>query len=233
MTQKSFSSLPAELAELAELAIPLAQSMGLTLWGIEALFSSRSVLRVFVEGGESSGPGGEGGVTVGQCAELARLLGLALDVEDFLPGAYTLEVSSPGLERRFFTAGQLAGAQGRKVAVTLLLPLTDFPGRRRFRGILESVPDRSSATPKLPGNSPDSRTFPDSPAESLFGLRAEVPARPGEEAPLVCFAFSQVKKATLVHTPPEKIPPGKGGKKQPAQKKAAALQPKNTAIDTE
>jgi ribosome maturation factor RimP len=156
-----------------------------------------------------------------------------LDVEDFLPGAYMLEVSSPGLERRFFTAGQLAGALGRKVAITLLLPLADFPGRRRFRGILESVPDRPLATPDFLVNGPDSPAAPDTPAEPLFGLRAEDAVRPGEEAPLVFFAFSQVKKATLVHTPPEKIPPGKGGKKQPAKKKAAAPQPENTAIDAE
>ena len=235
MTRKPLAPL------LAELAGPLAQSMGLTLWGTETLFSGRSVLRVFVEGGgESFAPGKEGGgVTVEQCAELARLLGLALDVENFLPGAYVLEVSSPGLERRFFTAGQLAGALGRKVAVTLLRPLADFPGRRRFRGILESVPDRSSTTPDFPVAGQDSPAItdpaavPESLAEPLFGLRTEDADRTGEEAPLIFFAFSQVKKATQVHTPPEKIQPGKGGKKQPAKKKAAALKAENAAGEAE
>jgi ribosome maturation factor RimP len=184
---------------LADLAGPLAQSMGLDLWGMEVLFASRSTVRVFVESGS--------GVGVDQCAELSRLLGLALDVEDLLPGAYTLEVSSPGLERKFFTPAQLAGARGLTVEVTLLSPLADFPGRRRFRGILESTPECCGPIP----------------AEALFGLRAEDVARPGAEAPLVFFAFSQVKKAALVHRPPEKVLPGKGGKKHPAKKTATAV----------
>ena len=183
---------------LADLAGPLARSVGLTLWGIEVLFAGRSTVRVFVESGN--------GVGVDQCAELSRLLGLALDVEDLLPGAYTLEVSSPGLERKFFTPGQLAGARGLTVEVTLVSPLADFPGRRRFRGTLESAPDCG-----------------DVPAEALFGLRAEDTARPGEEAPLVFFAFSQLKRAALVHKPPEKVRPGKGGKKRPAEKTPATV----------
>ena len=92
---------------ITRLAEPLATSMGLLLWGVEMLPGGKSVVRVFVESVEAGQ-----GVDIEQCAALSRLLGLSLEVEDCIPGAYVLEVSSPGLERRYFTAGQLAGAVG-------------------------------------------------------------------------------------------------------------------------
>jgi ribosome maturation factor RimP len=197
------------LQTLAVLAEPLAQSLGLSLWGVEVILAGRSTVRIFVESGD--------GVTIDQCAELSRLFGLALDVEDILPGAYTLEVSSPGLERVFFTAGQLAGAVGRTVEITLLRPLSEFPGRRRFRGILETVPECSDvASPK-----------------DRFGLRAEDTASSGAEAPLVLFAFADLKKATLVHIPPEKTLPGKGGKKSPAKKKPSVQKTEQDGDESE
>ena len=101
-------------AAIADLAAPLAASLGLELWGVELAFSGRGLVRVFVES--------EDGVSVDQCAELSRLLGLSLDVEDLVPGAYVLEVSSPGLERTFFTEAQLARAVGQRVEITLHEP---------------------------------------------------------------------------------------------------------------
>ena len=99
---------------LADIAAPLAASIGLELWGIEIAFGGRSLVRVFVEG--------ENGASIDQCAELSRLLSLSLDVEDIIPTAYVLEVSSPGLERTFFTESQLARAVGKIVDITLHEP---------------------------------------------------------------------------------------------------------------
>lgn len=119
---------------LTRLAEPLAASLGLALWGVEVLSGGRSVVRIFVESLE-----GDRGVDIDECAHLSRLLSLSLDVDDNISGAYTLEISSPGLERRFFTAAQLAAAVGRHVEVTLAAPVPAFPQRRKFQGLLCSA----------------------------------------------------------------------------------------------
>lgn len=211
---------PPLAAVLTDLTAPLAASLGLELWGIELAFGGRSLVRVFVES--------DNGVTVEQCAELSRLLGLSLDVEDIIPGAYVLEVSSPGLERTFFTESQFARATGQRVEITLHQPLAAWPGRRKFRGMLQKAP--GAALPdeqeRGPENAPasDAPNAPETGAEnsdSLFLLQAEDVARPGDEAPLIAFAFADLKKAVQVHFFSEQAPLGKAsGKKKPGKKSA-------------
>ena len=114
---------------MEELAAPLAQTMGLTLWGVELSGGhGRGVVRVYLDS--------ETGVTVDQCAEFSRDLSVALDVEDVVPGSYYLEVSSPGLDRPFFSTEQMRGHEGGEVQVTLR---DAAQGRRRSLGRLESV----------------------------------------------------------------------------------------------
>ena len=116
---------------LTALARPQLAALGLALWGIEAPSGGhRQLVRIYVEA--------EGGVNVGQLAEASRGLGVTFDVEDAVPGAYILEVSSPGLERRFFEPGQLAAYVGRTVEATLSNPQD---GRRRFTGKLLGITD--------------------------------------------------------------------------------------------
>lgn len=117
------------LARIQELAAPYVESLGLSLWGIEFTGGTgRPTLRVFIDGDD--------GVDVEDCARVSRQLGTALDVEDLLHGAYQLEVSSPGLERRFFEFSQLAPYVGRELDVTTSLPMD---GRKRFKGALVSI----------------------------------------------------------------------------------------------
>jgi ribosome maturation factor RimP len=79
------------------------------------------------------------GVTIAACAQVSRHLGTVLEAEDAVPGAYVLEVSSPGLERRFFHPEQLPAYQGRTVDIRLHQAQGT---RRHFRGLLaESGPD--------------------------------------------------------------------------------------------
>ena len=168
---------------ILSLVAPQAAAMGLDIWGVEARVSAQSLVRVYVEGPE--------GVDIEQCAELSRLLGLALEVEDVFPGPYVLEVSSPGLERTFFTEDQLAGAVGKRVDVALTAALPEHPGRKRFKGALTDF------------------------SGGRFTLKAEDMARPGEDAPMVSFAFANVKKARQIHFDPEPTPkPGKPGAKK-------------------
>jgi len=183
--QKQSADLPQMIAELAR---PLAESLELSLWGVEFAFGGRSIVRVYVEG--------EQGVSIDQCAELSRLLGLALDVEDAIPSAYILEVSSPGLDRIFFTPEQLISALGKNLEVTLAVPSPEFSGRRKFRGVLTHTPEADHA------------------ALGTFTLQVENPSRPVESEGYLPFVFTDLKKVRQVHIVPEKILPGKGGKKK-------------------
>lgn len=119
-----------ELIQTLEgLIAPLAAQHELDLWGLElASGPGRSVLRVFVDTPE--------GITVDQCARLSRDLSVLLDVEDPIPGRYTLEVSSPGLDRIFFRPEQMAAYLGQEVSLALREPEA---GRRTLRGTLLRV----------------------------------------------------------------------------------------------
>jgi len=79
-------------------------------------------------------------VSIDQCTRVSRHLSVVLEAEDLIPGAYTLEVSSPGLERPFFSAGQLCRYIGAEVEATLYQPVVAaFPGRKCFTGQIQSV----------------------------------------------------------------------------------------------
>ncbi len=132
---------------LTDIIAPAVATLDLALWGVEiASAGSRMLLRVYIDApqtpapADAPGPDGddqaETGVTVDHCARVSRHLGALFDAEDLIPGAYVLEVSSPGLERRFFSPAQLAGYLGRTVDVRLSIPQD---GRRHLRGVLTSV----------------------------------------------------------------------------------------------
>ncbi|MDP3425943.1 MAG: ribosome maturation factor RimP [Humidesulfovibrio sp.] len=143
---------------------PAVSTLGVELWGIEfASAGNRMVVRVYIDapqGADAATPveaevqtdieteAGEGktalrvlppGVTIAACAQVSRHLGTVLEAEDAVPGAYVLEVSSPGLERRFFHPEQLGAYLGRTVDIRLHQAQGT---RRHFRGLLaESGPD--------------------------------------------------------------------------------------------
>lgn len=75
----------------------------------------------------------EGGVGLDDCTHVSRMFGALLDVEDPIPGRYSLEISSPGLNRRLRRPKDFQSRFGETVKVKLALPLN---GRRRFKGIL-------------------------------------------------------------------------------------------------
>lgn len=135
---------------LDRLARSLAVGLGYAIWGVEfAAGQHRAVARVYLDlpGNEhlASGPD-RPEVDVDQCAEFSRHLSVALDAEDTIPGAYTLEVSSPGMERRFFQVSQLVPYVGRELHVQLERPLQGpayqdswYADRKRLRGLLTAV----------------------------------------------------------------------------------------------
>ena len=121
------------LERLAGIIRPAVASLDVSLWGIElASAGSRMLLRIFIDAEE--------GVTIAACARVSRHLGAVFDAEDILPGAYVLEVSSPGLERRFFEPEQMVPYIGKIVDVRLSR-IQD--GRKHLRGALTEVSDQN------------------------------------------------------------------------------------------
>jgi ribosome maturation factor RimP len=74
-----------------KLAGQIADEQGLEVFDIELLGRGKLLLRVFIDK--------KGGVTLDDCERFSKNLGAILDVEDLFPGPYTLEISSPGLNR--------------------------------------------------------------------------------------------------------------------------------------
>jgi len=82
----------------------------------------------------------EGGVTLDDCARISRQLSVQLDVEDPIEERYTLEVSSPGLDRPLFSDRDFTRFTGRKVRLSTHVPLE---GRRNFQGRLDGIAEGS------------------------------------------------------------------------------------------
>lgn len=204
---------------VAAIATPLADALGIALWGIEIIDGGRMVLRVYVDARpgmpapeaaapEATAPDGEATegiaperVTIDQCARLSRQLGLALDVEDVVRDAYVLEVSSPGLERPFFEIAQIAPYVGSTIELTLAVPHPEWPGRRKFRADIVRV--EGDTLTFLPDTAP----------------------RPDEDPAPISVAWDDVKKAHLIHIFPDTTRPqpgGKTGQRKKAQPKKAA-----------
>lgn len=124
---------------LQEIVTPLVESLGLELWGLECGAGKRSLVRIYVEAPRSLREAGKG-VTIDQCAEVSRNVGLALEVEDIMPGPYTLEVTSPGMNRPFFSLAQLEEYLGETLQVALFQSLAQRKDQRRhFKGTLRHV----------------------------------------------------------------------------------------------
>ncbi|MEO5624609.1 MAG: ribosome maturation factor RimP [Dokdonella sp.] len=116
--------------ELSELLAPAITDLGLELVGIEySPNAAGSVLRVYIDEPER-------GVTIEDCERASREISALLDVNDPVAGRYTLEVSSPGLERPLFTPAHFTRFMGEVAKINVSLPLD---GRRRFQGPIRAV----------------------------------------------------------------------------------------------
>jgi ribosome maturation factor RimP len=82
------------------------------------------------------------GVTVDDCTKVSRQVSAMLDVDDPIQGRYTLEVSSPGLDRPLLEVAHYRKYVGREIKLRLYAPLE---GRRNFVGVLLRVDDAAIA----------------------------------------------------------------------------------------
>lgn len=119
----------ARQTQLVELVEPAVLALGYELWGIEYLPQrNHALLRIFIDS--------PNGITVDDCALVSRQVGAVMDVEDPIKLEYTLEVSSPGLDRPLFKLDQFARYIGEKIVIRLRVP---FERRRNFSGTLVGI----------------------------------------------------------------------------------------------
>lgn len=110
---------------------PVVVDLGYQLWGIEyTMAGRRSVLRIYIDRAE--------GIGVEDCEVVSRQVSSVLDVEDPIRSEYTLEVSSPGMDRPLYKLSQFQSSVGETVALRLRVA---FEGRRKFTGLLKGVED--------------------------------------------------------------------------------------------
>ena len=123
--------------EIAALLAPTVASLGLELLGAEYLPSpGGAMLRLYIDV-PAEGAGQEPrAVTIEDCEAVSREVSAQLDVEDPISSHYTLEVSSPGIDRPLFGAAQFARFVGESAKVVLRLPQD---GRRRLQGRIVRV----------------------------------------------------------------------------------------------
>ncbi|MDO5506530.1 MAG: ribosome maturation factor RimP [Pseudoxanthomonas suwonensis] len=133
--------------EIVELLAPTVQSMGLELLGIEYLPApGGALLRLYIDVPQDADP--ERQVGIEDCEAVSHEVSAQLDVADPISSHYTLEVSSPGVDRPLFTAAQFARFTGQSAKVVLKLPQD---GRRRLTGRIDAVED-GSITFDIDGN---------------------------------------------------------------------------------
>lgn len=102
--------------KVRELIGPVAGDVGVELYDVELKKAGRKfLLRVFIEK--------EGGVTVGDCERVSRGVAAVLDVEDPMPYSYTLEVSSPGLDRALRKPADFRKFTGKTARVVTTSPI--------------------------------------------------------------------------------------------------------------
>jgi len=114
---------------IADLAEPVLEELGFRLVRVKLSGRDGGTVQIMAER-----PSGD--MSVEDCATISRALSPVLDAYDPMPGAYRLEVSSPGIDRPLVRPSDFARSEGHEVKIELH-ELVD--GRKRFRGVIEGV----------------------------------------------------------------------------------------------
>lgn len=114
--------------QLVELLAPVVSDLGYELWELEYTMQSGGLLRLYIDSAE--------GISVEDCERVSRAVSAAMDEADPIASNYTLEVSSPGLDRVLRTPEHFARFAGEQVRVETRQPVG---GRKRFVGKLAEV----------------------------------------------------------------------------------------------
>lgn len=128
-----------------ELLQPIAAAQGVEIYDVEYVKEgSDYYLRAYIDKPE--------GVGILDCENVSRALSDVLDQEDFIPDAYILEVSSPGLGRTLKKDRHLAHSIGKEVEIKLYKP---FEGGKEYAGVLKAFDENSIVITEAAGD----RTF--------------------------------------------------------------------------
>ena len=115
-----------------EIAEPVVTDLGLKLWDVRYVKEGADwYLRVFIDK--------DGGVDINDCENVSRALDEPLDENDPIPQAYTLEVSSPGLERPLVRDEHFEQFVGADIMVKMIRPVEGLP--KEFKGVLAAYSD--------------------------------------------------------------------------------------------
>ncbi len=119
--------------DIEQIIAPVVNGLGFELWGIDYFPQGQySLLRVYIDKPE--------GITVDDCGSVSHQLCAVLDVEDPITSAYTLEVSSPGLDRPLFKVEQFQQYVGSVIELRTRVAIDK---RRKFKGELKAVDEQS------------------------------------------------------------------------------------------
>ena len=118
--------------KVEEIINPFADELGLSIWDVTYKKEGTNwYLRVFIDK--------EGGISIDDCVNLTHAVSKPLDEEDPIPQNYTLEISSPGVERELVREEHFAANIGNPVFLRTIRPID---GVRDFKGILKSYEDK-------------------------------------------------------------------------------------------
>jgi ribosome maturation factor RimP len=118
-------------ADVAALAEPVLIDLGFRLVRVAISGRDGTTVQIMAERPD-------GTITVQECAEISRNLSPVLDAHDPISGQYTLEISSPGIDRPLVRPADFGDWAGYEAKIELKQPIS---GRKRFRGVLEGVED--------------------------------------------------------------------------------------------
>ena len=127
-------------SRISEIISPVIEDMGFAL--VQAKMTSddgRNILRILAEDPKTHNLG------VDDCAKLSRAVSAMLDVEDPIAGAYTLEMSSPGIDRPLTRLEDFETYKGFEVKIELDIPVE---GQKRFRGFIEGLNEENEISLK-------------------------------------------------------------------------------------
>jgi ribosome maturation factor RimP len=128
--------------QLGELLGPVVAGLGYELWELEyAPRAGGGLLRLYIDSAE--------GITLEDCERVSRAVSETMDAADPIAGHYTLEVSSPGLDRVLRTRAHFERYTGERVRLEMMQPVE---GRKRFSGRVTAVGERE-ITLELEGSS--------------------------------------------------------------------------------
>ena len=117
--------------KLTQMLKPAVEGLGYELVGIENLpMGKHTVLRIYIDSADGDG------ITVTDCSRVSHQVSGVLEVEEPIKGQFTLEVSSPGIDRPLFSFEQFEQFVGSKVKLKLYHAIE---GKRKITGIIESI----------------------------------------------------------------------------------------------